>query len=501
MISLRFHLAFGKLRAHNFTSLPQPKNYRNSSKMSQVPPLLGCLKNPTFARLYTAQTISLFGDALTWLGLALLAFELAGKDSAVVLSVALTLRVTAFVMLSPIAGAIADRLDRKLILVITHIARMLIVGTLPFVNAVWQIYVLVFALNIFNAFFTPTYQATIPLVTGKAEYAGAIALSAATYQLLGVLGPGIAGSVSGWIGVRQVFFLDAISFAIAAILIFTLPNQLRIERSENLKEPAKVAMIISDIEEGTTRLFANAFIRYALFLQLVASIAGAQILVNTVGHIKGNLKLSNLEFGWVMAAFGIGATIAAVTVGMIGKKWERTVIVLSGAILITSAILPANYVDLVPLMLLWAIAGMGQVFVNLPTQTLIAEQIPANFQGRVYGAHFAWSHLWWAVSYPIAGWLGNNSFLYGSLIGFTLLAGVQILLAPKVHEHQHEYLLHDHEHTHDEHHLHDHPEGTLLTEPHTHTHEHFPRGMFARQYYYAAQTQFDSPNPTSLVDE
>jgi MFS transporter, NRE family, putaive nickel resistance protein len=440
-------------------------------------PLFQSLRNPTFARLYLAQTISLFGDALTWLGLALLAFELAGKDSAVVLSVALTLRVTAFVILSPIAGAIADRLDRKLILVITHIARMLIVGTMPFVNAVWQIYVLVFALNVFNAFFTPTYQATIPLVTGKTEYAGAIALSAATYQLLGVLGPGIAGSVSTWIGAREVFFLDAISFAIAAILIFTLPNQLKVKQTEPLEEARVVSKIISDVKEGTTRLFANAFIRYALFLQLVASIAGAQILVNTVGYIKGTLKLSSLEYGWVMAAFGIGATVAAVTVGAIGKKWERTAIVLFGSVLITSAILPANYVGLVPLMLLWAIAGMGQVFVNLPTQTLIADQIPSNFQGRVYGAHFAWSHLWWAVSYPIAGWLGsqgNNSFLYGSAIGFTLLIGVQLLLSPKTHEHLHEYLWHDHEHTHDEHHQHDHPEGALLTEPHTHTHEHLP---------------------------
>ena len=67
--------------------------------MPQIPSSLRCLNNSTFARLYTAQTISLFGDALTWLGLALLAFELAGKDSAVVLSVALTLRVTAFVIL------------------------------------------------------------------------------------------------------------------------------------------------------------------------------------------------------------------------------------------------------------------------------------------------------------------------------------------------------------------------------------------------------------------
>ncbi|KAB8333797.1 MFS transporter, partial [Scytonema tolypothrichoides VB-61278] len=158
--------------------------------------LFSSLRNPVFARLYSAQTISLLGDALTWVGLALLAFELAGEKSAVVLSSALTLRVTAFVLLSPLAGAIADRFDRKRIMVTTHLARMVIVGLLPFVTAVWQVYALIFALNVFNAFFTPTYKATIPQVTGENDYPQAIALSSATYQLLSVLGPGLAGAVA-----------------------------------------------------------------------------------------------------------------------------------------------------------------------------------------------------------------------------------------------------------------------------------------------------------------
>lgn len=178
--------------------------------------LFDTLRNPVFARLYAAQTISLLGDALTWVGLALLAFAIAGKDSAVVLSIALTLRVTAFVLLSPLAGSLADRFDRKRIMIVTHLVRMGIVSLLPFVTQIWQIYALVLALNVFNAFFTPTYQATIPLVTGQAEYPQAIALSSATYQLLAVLGPGLAGSVAAFMGARQVFFLDALSFLVAA---------------------------------------------------------------------------------------------------------------------------------------------------------------------------------------------------------------------------------------------------------------------------------------------
>jgi len=411
----------------------------------RVLPSVRSLKNPVFAQLYLAQTISLLGDALTWVGLALLAFQLAGKDSALVLAVALTLRVTAFVFLSPLAGVLADRLDRKLILVVTHLMRMLIVGLLPFVGAIWQVYVLIFALNVFNAFFTPTYQATLPLVVGKDDYPQALALSSATYELLGVLGPGIAGGVAVLIGARQIFFLDALSFLVAAVLIFSLPSLLH-KPSEATVKPT--VGVWRGIQEGTTRLFMDIPIRYALAMELVAAVAGAQILVNTIGYLKGGLQQGDVQYGWVMAAFGIGATLSALAVGALDKKLTRTNFILLGAALTTSALLPANAVGYVPLLGLWLLAGAGQNWVNLPAQALIAERIPSAIQGGVYGAHFAWSHLWWALAYPLAGWLGSSfpgqSFLYGGLIGLALLAIVQLTLAPQgtlgwaFAEHEHE---------------------------------------------------------------
>ncbi len=353
---------------------------------------------------------------------------------------------------------------------------MLIVGLLPFVTQIWQVYILIFALNVFNAFFTPTYQATIPLVTGENDYAEAIALSAATFQLLGVLGPGIAGSVAAFIGARQVFYLDALSFAIAAVLIFTLPGQLVV--AQNQQPSRTTRRTWGDIQDGTTRLFTDAPIRYALFMQLVASIAGAQILVNTVGYVQGTLQLGEVQYGWVMAAFGIGATLCAVIFGTFNRSLPRTTFVLIGASLITLALLPANYANLAALMLLWLLAGAGQSLVNLPTQTLIADRIPTAVQGRVYGAHFAWSHLWWAISYPLAGWLGSNfaerEFLYGSLVGFMLLVVVQITLSPQLHEHEHLHYssVHEHKHIHDEHHQHHHNQGMAVGKSHNHLHEH-----------------------------
>ena len=178
----------------------------------QRPRWLRGLANPVFARLYMAQTINLVGESLTWLGLALLAFELAGEKSGTILAGALTLRVLAFVVLAPIAGAIADQIDRKRLMITTHLIRMGIVCLLPFISQPWHIYAIVFSLNVFYAFFTPTYKATIPLVTTADECPKAIALSSATYQLLGVLGPGLAGGIAAWVGTRQVFFLDAMTF-------------------------------------------------------------------------------------------------------------------------------------------------------------------------------------------------------------------------------------------------------------------------------------------------
>ncbi len=442
--------------------------------MKYFPQWLQGLQNPIFARLYLAQTINLLGDALTWLGLALLAFELAGAQAGTVLAGALTLRVTAFVILSPIAGAIADRMDRKLLMVVTHLARMLIVCLLPFVTQIWQIYAIVLSLNVFYAFFAPTYTATIGLVTTAAERSHAIALSSATYQLLGVLGPGFAGSIAAFVGTRQVFFLDGITFLIAAILILILPGQLMVTQNQPTARTAN--RTLADIRMGTVCLFADSPIRYALALQLIASIAGAEILVNTVGYVQGGLQFGKIEYGWVMAAFGIGATLASIGLGNFQQRFSPILWTSIGAVMITLALLPANFVNLGGLLVLWAIAGVGQTLVNVPTQTLIADRVAVEVQGRVYGAHFAWSHLWWAFAYPLAGWMGSSlpkhNFFSSGLIGLGLLAIVYVAFKPRTLTDVQAGLWHEHEHIDDERHRHQHSPDLATASPHYHLHFH-----------------------------
>ena len=381
--------------------------------------LFGALKNPRFARLYTAQAISQIGDALTWVGLALLAYQLAKGNAAVVLGTALTLRVLAFVIFSPLAGVVADRINRKWLLITCDFGRVLVIACLPFVHAVWQVYVLMFLLNTFTAFFTPTNQATVPLVMGQEDAGQSFALSSATTELINIAGPGLAGVAAVLLGGRNLFFLDAVTFLVSGLLIMTLPS-LQAKQGEVQRST------LSDIRDGTARLWRDPPIRFALLMELVAAIAGALILVGTVTHIKTDLHLGDASYGWVMAAYGLGATLASLVVGAYGKRVPRTTFVLLGALVTSLAILPGNFSSLFPLLAFWLIAGIGQNWVNLPAETLLAERTEEAAQGRVYGAHFAWSHLWYAFAYPLAGFLGtrfpHQSFLYGGLLALVVLA-------------------------------------------------------------------------------
>ncbi|WP_299433696.1 MFS transporter [uncultured Meiothermus sp.] len=387
------------------------------------------LRNPVFAQLYAAHAVSLLGDALTWVALALLAFELVGEGAGVVLGMALTLRVTAFVIFSPLGGALADRINRKTVMVVADLARVAVIGLMFFVTEPWQVYVLIFLLSMGTAFFTPAFQASIPQVTGPKDYPQAIALSGATTELFGVVGPAIAGALAVLFGVRPLFWIHAAAFLISALLIMTLATRLYVDKPDGKHSTW------ADIKLGTFRLWSDQPVRYALLLELVAAISGAWILVNTVVQVRGQLEYGEAAFGWVMAVFGIGATLAALALGALDKRLPRTTFILIGAALTTVAIAPANMVALAPLMMLWFVAGIGQNWVNLPALTLIADRIPEALQGRVYGAHFAWSHLWWVFSYPLAGWLGSSlpesSFLWGGLIGLGLLAVVYLGFRPR----------------------------------------------------------------------
>ncbi len=266
------------------------------------------------------------------------------------------------------------------------------------------------------------------------------------------------GSVAAFVGTRSIFFFDGMTFLIAAILLITLPIQLLVNHEKMSSK--SLHKTLEDLKAGSFCLWVDSQICYALLMQFVVAIAGSEILVNTVSYVQGNLHLGKVEYACVMAAFGMGATVTSVALTYLQNHWQKMTLVTIGASLITVALIPASFVGFPGLLLLWLLAGIGQTLVNVSTQTLIADRVAVEVQGRVYCAHFAWSHLGWTFAYPLAGWLGlqfTTAFFVSSIVGGIALVIFFLIVRP-INITQGLWHEHDHHHSapHDVDHLHFH---------------------------------------------
>src|SRR5699024_5344975 len=109
--------------------------------------MLSVLRNPTYAKLFSAQVIALLGTGLLRVALGLLAFDIAGGDAGIVMGVAMTIKMVAYVGVAPVANALVARLPSRAVLIGADVARAVVAVSLPFVTEAWQIYVLIFLLQ------------------------------------------------------------------------------------------------------------------------------------------------------------------------------------------------------------------------------------------------------------------------------------------------------------------------------------------------------------------
>ncbi len=156
------------------------------------------LADPAFRRLFAAQVIALVGTGLSTVALTLLAFELAGGNAGVVLGTALAVKMIAYVFFAPVVGGLAHRLPRKPLLITLDVLRAGLVLALPFITQIWQIYLLIFLINLMSAGFKPVFQATIPsILPDEARYTKALSLSRIAYDLESLASPLLAPSHAG----------------------------------------------------------------------------------------------------------------------------------------------------------------------------------------------------------------------------------------------------------------------------------------------------------------
>lgn len=399
---------------------------------------LSLWENRNYILLFSAQIVSLLGSGVTTIGLALFAYELTGGDSATaVIGSALFLRILAFLLFSQPAGVIADRVSRKQILIGADLLRFGLLALFPFIGEVWQIYVLIFAINAVTAFFTPTYEASIPEIVGGEQYVKALSWSRVAVDVEAVAAPAVAGALVALVGVHWVFWFDAATYLVsgALVMIATVPFV------EKPSAPLSFRRFLAEIQTGTRILLREPSLRQALVLSFAEAIAGAAAIVATVSFVRDGLGQGETAFAIVMACLGLGSTVAAIVLGQATGRYERAVTgvgslhisrhvwsrraLLFGGLLLGVLLLPGILVPpLIIFTVLWFLNGAGQALIAIPSSTLLAEHTDEAERGRAYAAHFALTHACWLITYPAVGF---GATYLGTPLTFTA-AGAACLL-------------------------------------------------------------------------
>lgn len=400
------------------TAAPRPTAF------PEPPPRLSA--NRDFRRLFAAQVTSLVGSGVTSVALAAFAYQLAGRDATTVVGTALALRILAFVLLSPIAGVLADRVDRKRMLIAADVLRVALLAAFPFITAVWQVYVLILAINAVTAFFTPTFEASLPEVVGERLYTRAVSWSRVATDLESVAGPLIAGVLIAVVGVRWTFWFDALTYVASALLVVGV----RVPRAPRPTSPFPWGDFVGQATHGTRLLLRVPALRQALLLHVAEAAAGAAAIVATVVYVRDVLGRGETAFALAMAAVGVGSSVAAVLATRHAEateaaesaapagsatalahrrhhRWATRSLVVGG-LLLAAALLPGVLrPPYAVLLALWALNGAGQALIAVASVGLLARHTASEERGRAYAAHFALTHLFWLGTYPAVGFLSR----------------------------------------------------------------------------------------------
>jgi MFS family permease len=345
---------------------------------------------------------------------------------------------------------------------------------MPFVTAVWQIYALIFLLNLFSAGFKPVFAAAIPdVLPDEREYTKALSYSRLAYDLENLLSPMLAGLALLFFSYSGLFAANSLAFLISAwlILLTLLPQQ----QPQN-----RLGGLWGEISFGVRAYLKTPRLRALLSLYVAVASASAMLIVNTVVYVKDYLGGTDIQVAAAFAAAGCGSMLAALSMPKMLDTISDRVLMLTGAAVMGAGVLSIwAGPGLASMLPVWFVIGLGWSLVQTPAGRLVNRSAAPGDRAAYFSAQFALSHAAWLIAYPLAGQLGAHFgientalFMGAAILFFTVMAA---LAWPKEDSrelpHAHHPVDHGHLHTHGPHHQHKH-RGDEGPQPHQHTHHH-----------------------------
>lgn len=370
-------------------------------------PMLQVLRNPTYARLFSAQVIALIGTGLLTVALGLLAFDIAGSDAGVVMGLAMTIKMVAYVAVSPIMTAVVARLPRKPVLIGADLIRAGIAMTLPFVTEAWQVYLLIFVLQSASATFTPTFQAIIPSVLpDEGEYTQALSLSRLASDMEALVSPMLAAVLLTVISFHRLFLGTVVGFLVSAALVIA-------SRFPPVDAPPP-ARFRDRLTRGARIFWASSELRGLMGLNLVVATTTAMVIVNTVVLVQDQLGRSQSDVALILAFNGGGSMVVALGMPRLLNRLPDRRVMLAGGTALPVLLLAvadvigwaAGIVQWALLLGLWALLGAATSMILTPSARLLRRNSTEQNRPAVYAAQFSLSHACFLITYPLAGALG-----------------------------------------------------------------------------------------------
>lgn len=336
------------------------------------------LRNDRFLRLWFGQGASFVGDAVSTLALVVLVVQIAGSASAVGGALVARLLPT---LVSPLAGVFADRLDRRVVLVTSDLARAALALGMVFAEDLATVYVLAFLMGLGRTFFNPTIRAAFPGVVGGGNLARANGLLSATFSISITAGPALGGVLVATVGVNAAFLLDSATYLVSAISLYRI-SLPRPERDH-------ATGFGQDLQEGLGYL-AGARVPLAIVVGTFLVI----LTINTtipaeVFLARETFDAGNVGYGLLVSLWGGGTVLGSVLMVVLGDRVNLILLyflsIFCGALaLVGTGLSPVFALAVGALMVEGTFTGID----NVATDTILQKRVPDAFLGRVFAIRF-----------------------------------------------------------------------------------------------------------------
>jgi MFS family permease len=358
-------------------------------------------RNVPFRALWTSRAISFIGGSLSMVALILYVADRVGTGTAVALLMLVGELVP--VLVSPLAGALADRLEPRRLLIVCELGQGAMMAVIALVLPGLPVLLALIAVkSLFAVVFDPAGRALVPRLVSDSELEKAnAALGIGTYGLE-VFGPLMAAALLPVLGIRGVLWLDVASFAISAVLLARLP---RLAPGDGGTDETREASIWSEARAGMAYLVRHRTVfAIALGFWFVVLCTGLDDVV-LVFLAKQTLHAGNSAVSLLYAGVGLGMMAGLlVFAARKGGRMLGPFTVIAGLALSAGGNLLTGLAGAVVVAFLFqAVRGIGISLVDTALPAVVARLVPAHLRGRIFALIFGGVSLAAILSYVAGG--------------------------------------------------------------------------------------------------